>query len=61
VDQAGNAVAGKKVAANVSTPMAAITAQNMNDPKIKPFIYDGTCTSSPRGLMPAGTSTKERR
>jgi hypothetical protein len=44
----------RKVAANVSTPMVAITAQNMNDPRIKPFIYDGTCTSSLRGLMASG-------
>ena len=29
--------------------MVAITPQNMNDPGTKPYIYDGTCTSSLRG------------
>jgi ribose transport system substrate-binding protein len=54
VDQAINAVAGKKVAPYVSTPMIAITPQNMNNAAIKPYIYDGTCTSSLRGFMTSG-------
>jgi ABC-type sugar transport system substrate-binding protein len=54
VDQAVNAVADKKVVPYVSTPMIAITPQNMNDPGIKPYIYDGTCTSSLRGFMTSG-------
>ena len=54
VDQAINAVADKKVAPYVSTPMIAITPQNMNNAAIKPYIYDGTCTSSLRGFMTSG-------
>jgi ABC-type sugar transport system substrate-binding protein len=54
VDQAINAVADKKVVPNVSTPMIAITPQNMNSSAIKPYIYDGTCTSSLRGFMTSG-------
>jgi ABC-type sugar transport system substrate-binding protein len=54
VDQAVNAVADKKVVPYISTPMIAITPQNMNDPGIKPYIYDGTCTSSLRGFMTSG-------
>ena len=54
VDQAINAVANKKVVPNVSTPMIAITPQNMNSSAIKPYIYDGTCTSSLRGFMTSG-------
>jgi ABC-type sugar transport system substrate-binding protein len=51
LEQAVNAVAGKKVVPYVSTPMIAITPQNMNSSAIKPYIYDGTCTSSLRGFM----------
>lgn len=54
VDQAINAVADKKVVPYVSTPMIAITPQNMNSSAIKPYIYDGTCTSSLRGFMTSG-------
>jgi len=54
VDQAVNAVAGRKVVPYMSTPMIAITPQNMNSDDIKPFIYDGTCTSSLRGFMTSG-------
>lgn len=54
VDQAINAVADKKVVPYVSTPMIAITPQNMNSPAIKPYIYDGTCTSSLRGFTTSG-------
>jgi ABC-type sugar transport system substrate-binding protein len=54
VDQAVNAVAGKKVVPYMSTPMIAITPQNMNTSAIKPYIYDGTCMSSLRGYMTSG-------
>src|SRR5579875_2987678 len=54
VDQAVNAVADKKVVPYVRTPMIAITPQNMNEDAIKPYIYDGTCTSSLRGFMTSG-------
>jgi ABC-type sugar transport system substrate-binding protein len=54
VDQAVNAVADKKVVPYVSTPMIAITPRNMNTSAIKPYIYDGTCTSSLRGFMTSG-------
>jgi ABC-type sugar transport system substrate-binding protein len=51
VDQAVNAIAGKKVVPAMSTPMVAITPKNMNDPAVKRYIYDGTCTASLRGRM----------
>jgi ABC-type sugar transport system substrate-binding protein len=51
VEEAVNAVTHKKVVSHVSTPMIAITPQNMNSATIKPYIYDGTCTSSLRGAM----------
>ena len=54
VDQAVDAIAYKRVAAHLETPMIAITPQNMNDDSIKPFIYDGTCSSSLRGYMTSG-------
>jgi len=54
VDQAVNAIAYKKVAAHMTTPMIAITPQNMNRPGIKPYIYDGTCAASLRGYMTSG-------
>jgi ribose transport system substrate-binding protein len=54
VDQAVNAVASKKIVPHVSTPMIAITPQNMNNDGVKPYIYDGTCTSSLRGSMTSG-------
>ena len=54
-DPAVNAVAGKKVVPAIRTPMIAITPRNMRDDRIKPYIYDGTCTSSLRGgLVPSG-------
>jgi ribose transport system substrate-binding protein len=52
--QAVNAIAYKKVAAHLQTPMIAITPQNMNNARIKPYIYDGTCSSSLRGYMTSG-------
>lgn len=54
VDQAVDAIAYKKVAAHIQTPMIAITPQSMNDNSIKPYIYDGTCSSSLRGYMTSG-------
>jgi len=54
VDQAVNAIADKKVAAHIATPMIAITPQNMNRPGTKPYIYDGTCAASLRGYMTSG-------
>lgn len=54
VNQAVSAIADKKVAAHIATPMIAITPQNMNNPGIKPYIYDGTCASSLRGYMTSG-------
>jgi ribose transport system substrate-binding protein len=51
VDQAVNAIAGKKVIPHITTPMIAITPQNMNSSAIKPYIYDGTCVASLRGYM----------
>jgi ribose transport system substrate-binding protein len=51
VDQAVNAIAGRKVEPYVTTPMIAITARNMNSAAIRPYIYDGTCVSSLRGYM----------
>ena len=64
VDQAVSAVAEKQVQPRVSTPMVAITPQNMNTAAIKPYIYHGVCTSSLRGYMfalaPAGTGRAKR-
>ena len=54
VDQAVSAVAEKQVTPQVSTPMIAITAQNMSTSAIKRYIYDGVCMSSLRGYMTAG-------
>jgi len=54
VDQAVNAIAYKQVAAHIQTPMIAITPQNMNNDSVKPYIYDGTCSSSLRGYMTSG-------
>jgi ribose transport system substrate-binding protein len=51
VDQAVNAIAGRKVVPAMSTPMVAIMPKNMNDPAVKRYIYDGTCTASLRGRM----------
>jgi ABC-type sugar transport system substrate-binding protein len=53
VDQAVNAIAGKKVSPRIATPMIAITPRNMRQASIKPYIYDGTCVSSLRGYMTA--------
>jgi hypothetical protein len=31
------------VKASIATPPIAITTQNMNDPNVKPFIYQSSC------------------
>ena len=54
VVQAVSAIADRKVTPQVTTPMIAITRQNMNQASIKPYIYDGTCVSSLRGYMTSG-------
>ncbi|HEY1701709.1 MAG TPA: ABC transporter substrate-binding protein [Trebonia sp.] len=43
VEQAANALTGKKVTANIGTPLVAITRQNMNEASIKPYIYKSSC------------------
>jgi ABC-type sugar transport system substrate-binding protein len=43
VQQALNALDGKPVSANIATPLIAITRSNMNDPKVKPYIYVAGC------------------
>lgn len=54
VTQAVSAIADRKVTPQVTTPMVAITRQNMNQASVKPYIYDGTCVSSLRGYMTSG-------
>ena len=44
VDQAVNALEGKPVTASITSPLMAITKQNMNDPSVKPFIYVSSCS-----------------
>jgi ribose transport system substrate-binding protein len=43
VQQGLNAIEGKPVTKEVATPLIAVTPQNMNDAKIKPFIYASSC------------------
>lgn len=45
VEQALNAINGKHVTANIATPLIAVTTSNMNDPTVKPFIYESSCGS----------------
>ncbi len=54
VAQAVSAIADRKVTPTISTPMIAITRQNMAKAYIKPYIYDGTCVASLRGVMTDG-------
>ena len=54
VIQAVSAIADRKVIPHIATPMIAITPQNMARSSIKPYIYDGTCVSSLRGVMTDG-------
>ena len=44
VIQAMNALTGKPVTANILTPLVAITKNNMNDPNVKPYIYESSCS-----------------
>jgi ribose transport system substrate-binding protein len=43
VDQAVNALEGKQVQANITSPLQTITKQNVNSPSVKPFIYVSSC------------------
>lgn len=43
VQQALNAIDGKKVTKSIATPLTAITSTNMNDPSVKPDIYQSSC------------------
>jgi ribose transport system substrate-binding protein len=43
VQQGLNAIEGKPVSKNIATPLIAITPQNMNSPKIKPYVYVSGC------------------
>ena len=45
VEQGLNAIEGKTVTKNIATPLMAITPQNMNSAKIRPFIYASNCSS----------------
>jgi ABC-type sugar transport system substrate-binding protein len=54
VTQAVSAIADRKVTPSITTPMIAITRQNMSKAYVKPYIYDGTCVSSLRGYMTSG-------
>jgi ABC-type sugar transport system substrate-binding protein len=44
VEQALNAVEGKTVTKSIPTPLIAITPANMNSAKVKPFIYQSSCS-----------------
>jgi ABC-type sugar transport system substrate-binding protein len=44
VIQAMNSLTGKPVIAHIYTPLVAITKANMNDPSIKPYIYESSCS-----------------
>jgi ABC-type sugar transport system substrate-binding protein len=46
VEQALNAIDGKPVTKNIATPLIAITPANMNDPSVKPFIYESGCPAA---------------
>jgi ribose transport system substrate-binding protein len=43
VQQGLNAIEGKTVPKQIATPLIAITPKNMNDPKIKPYVYVSSC------------------
>ncbi|HEX8008040.1 MAG TPA: ABC transporter substrate-binding protein [Trebonia sp.] len=43
VQQAVNALTGKPVTANIGTPLAAITQQNMNSSSIQQDVYKSSC------------------
>jgi ABC-type sugar transport system substrate-binding protein len=44
VEQALNAIEGKHVTKNIATPLIAVTTSNMNDPSVKPYIYESSCS-----------------
>jgi ribose transport system substrate-binding protein len=44
VDQAVNALQGKSVQASITSPLMAITKQNVNSSAVKPFIYVSSCS-----------------
>jgi ABC-type sugar transport system substrate-binding protein len=46
VQQALNAIDGKKVTKNIATPLIAITPANMNSSSVKPYIYESGCPAS---------------
>ena len=54
VVQAVSAIADRKVTPQITTPMIAVTRQNVTKASIKPYIYDGTCVASLRGYMTSG-------
>jgi ABC-type sugar transport system substrate-binding protein len=43
VDQAVNALEGKPVQSNITSPLQTITKQNVNSSSVKPFIYVSGC------------------
>jgi len=43
VDQAVNALEGKSVQANITSPLMAITKENVSSPAVKPFVYVSSC------------------
>ncbi len=43
VQQGLNAIEGKPVTKNVATPLIAITPQNVNSAKVKPYVYVSGC------------------
>jgi ribose transport system substrate-binding protein len=43
VIQAMNALTGKPVTKNILTPLVAITASNMNNPSVTPYVYKSGC------------------
>jgi ABC-type sugar transport system substrate-binding protein len=43
VQQGLNAIEGKPVQKSIATPLIAVTPQNMNSAKIKPYIYASSC------------------
>ncbi len=46
VQQALNAIDGKKVTKNIATPLIAITPANMNSASVKPYIYESGCPAA---------------
>ncbi len=44
VVQAMNALEHKRVTDDILTPLVAITGSNMNNPSVKPYIYESSCS-----------------